>query len=209
MNNIISLNSNDRQSFTEAFKLTGGTLVVSLITNLTLRLDVAFDSIRSEFSFTENTQLLFIALTIYTFFRFAHENPALRHAAALIIGFFCVLFIRECDGYLDYVYHGFWLVPALTATAIALFFGLRDWKSCIRESAKILASPGLLVISGTVLLLVYSRLFGMGAFWQQVMGDIYLREVKVVAEEGSELLAYGLIFWSALLTRSAFKRKQI
>lgn len=204
---MITLDASSKKSFTEAGKFLGGTLAVALIANLTLRIDAALGSIRSEMSFTENTQLIFIALTIYTFCRLLQENSSLKHACALIIGFFCVIFIRECDGYLDRVYHGFWLIPALAVTAIACIFALRDWRSCIFECAKILASPALLVASGTVLLLIYSRLFGMGAFWKEIMGDAYVREVKVIAEEGTELLAYGLILLGALMTRAAFKGK--
>lgn len=199
------LDEKSKESYFTAFKFTFGVLLIALIANLTLRLDAHFGIIRSEMSFTENTQLLFVFLTIFSFFRLGREHPELRRAVALIVGFFVVVFIRECDGYLDEIRHGFWVVPALTVTAVAVGYALRDWRSCIREMAEILASPGLLVVSGVVLLLVYSRLFGMGVFWQGVMTENYLREVKVIAEEGTELLAYGLIWLSALFTRREFR----
>lgn len=201
------LDEKSKRSFITAFKFTFGVLFIALTANLTLHLDVHFGIIRSEMSFTENTQLLFIFLTILSFFRLGREHPELRRAVSLIVGFFIVVFIRECDGYLDEIHHGCWIVPALAVTAGAVACAMRDWRSCIRELAEILASPGLLVVSGVVLLLVYSRLFGMGVFWQSVMTDNYLREVKVIAEEGTELLAYGLIWLSALFTLSEFRKR--
>lgn len=201
------LDEKSKRSFITAFKFTFGVLFIALTANLTLQLDVHFGIIRSEMSFTENTQLLFVLMTIVCFFRLGRERPELRRAVALIVGFFTVVFIRECDGYLDAIHHGCWIVPALAATAVAVAAAMRDGRSCVRELAEILASPGLLVVSGVVLLLVYSRLFGMGVFWQSVMTDNYLREVKVIAEEGTELLAYGLIWLSALFTLSEFRKR--
>jgi hypothetical protein len=48
------------------------------------------------------------------------------------------------------------------------------------------------------LLLVYSRLFGMGVLWEQAMGANYVRDVKSIAEESTELMAYAMIWLAAL-----------
>ncbi|MGO2497498.1 MAG: hypothetical protein ACTH6I_05700 [Vibrio litoralis] len=48
------------------------------------------------------------------------------------------------------------------------------------------------------LLLVFSRLFGMGHFWQGILGPDYDRVIKRVVEEGLEVLAYVVIFYSAI-----------
>lgn len=49
------------------------------------------------------------------------------------------------------------------------------------------------VIVGMVLLLVFSRLFGIKELWQLAMEDNYQRVVKNLAEEGLELIAYTII----------------
>jgi hypothetical protein len=48
------------------------------------------------------------------------------------------------------------------------------------------------MLSG-MLVLAFSRLFGRNSFWEQLMGDTYLRKVKMVAEEGTEFLALGMV----------------
>ncbi|MGF0069721.1 hypothetical protein [Candidatus Spyradosoma sp. SGI.093] len=196
-----------RNALADAAVFVGCVAATALIANLTLWADLRLGIIRSEMSFTENAQLLFVALTIFTFVRFMRERPEFRHACALVVGFFCAIFVRECDGYLDAVVHGFWVVPALCATAVALFFGLRDRRACLREGLALLASPMLVVVAGVVLLLVWSRLFGMSGFWRALMGESYMREVKVVAEEGAELLSYGVILTGAILLRRRFRRR--
>jgi len=55
--------------------------------------------------------------------------------------------------------------------------------------------------------LVFSRLYGMGSFWQHVMGEHYVRDVKNISEEGIELLCYSLIALSAVRTRRELKRQ--
>ncbi|MGF1911717.1 hypothetical protein L4C38_20070 [Vibrio kasasachensis] len=54
------------------------------------------------------------------------------------------------------------------------------------------------MIAWVVLLLVFSRIYGMGAFWQDVMNEYYVREVKNIVEEGIELLCYSLICLSGI-----------
>lgn len=196
-----------KNTISDAVVFVGGVLLTTIVTIGALWADLHLGIICSEASFTENLQLVFIALTIFSFIRFRRENPKFRHMSILIIGFFCVIFIRECDGVLDEIRHGFWIVPALAVTALACFFGFRKPQKCLQEGLEMLASPLVLVIAGLVLLLVWSRLFGMNAFWKCLMEDSYMRTVKVAAEEGSELLAYGLIFTGAALTRRWFRRR--
>ena len=47
-----------------------------------------------------------------------------------------------------------------------------------------------------LIVLVFSRLFGMHQLWQHLMLDGYNRVVKNIAEEGTELLGYS-ICWLA------------
>lgn len=197
-----------KKSFAFAAKFVGGVVLVSVLANLTLWLDVHFGIVRSEMSFTENAQLVFLALTIFNFLRFAREERALRHAAVLIAGFFAAAFVRECDGALDLIHHGCWVVPAGAVSLAAIIYAARDVRGCVRELAEIFQSPGLMAVGGVVILLVYSRLFGMGVFWEKLMQDGYMRDVKTVAEEGSELVAYGVIWLASVFTRIEFRQRR-
>ena len=70
----------------------------------------------------------------------------------------------------------------------------------VLELATYLKIPHMkLMIFSVMFLFVFSRLFGMGSFWRQVMQDNFVYEVKAMIEEGTELLAYGLILYSAYL----------
>ena len=48
------------------------------------------------------------------------------------------------------------------------------------------------------LLLVFSRIFGMGDLWQGILGLNYERIIKRVVEEGLEVLGYTVIFYAAM-----------
>lgn len=197
-----------RTALKEALKIVVYFIFLALFINLVLGIDVRLGCIRSEMSFTENSQLVFILLTILTFVQFWRENPRLKRATALIVGFFCTVFIRECDGFLDVIVHSFWVVPALAVTAVAVIYALREPRRCALGLVKIFLSPGCFIVCGVILLFGFSRLFGTTAFWKAVMSDAYLRDVKVVAEEGTELLAYGLILLGARMTLKEFRRRR-
>ncbi|WP_438819310.1 hypothetical protein, partial [Colwellia marinimaniae] len=53
------------------------------------------------------------------------------------------------------------------------------------------------LITFIVLLFVFSRLYGMGDFWEAVMAEHYVRDVKDISEETIELLCYAFIAFYA------------
>ncbi|WBA10025.1 hypothetical protein [Salinivibrio kushneri] len=160
---------------------------------------VAAHNVASESSLIELSQLLLLVLTVFTFRRVAKRNHALSQAAKLMSGFFLVLMIRELDATLDLVMHGFWKVPALLVTGLTIWPALKNGRDTFTSLAHALsAKSSTLLIVALGLLLVYSRLFGMGELWEQAMGAMYVRDVKNIAEESTELVAYSLIWLSAL-----------
>ena len=54
-----------------------------------------------------------------------------------------------------------------------------------------------LMVAGLVTL-VFSRLFGRGSLWEFMMGEHFQRDIKNMAEEGTELLAMMLVFAGAV-----------
>ena len=184
-------------------------VAISILVNLSIRVDyVLLGSTLGETSITETLQLVMLAVASWSFFRVSRQESHLSHAAILISGFFAVLMIREMDYWFDMIHHGSWVFPALAITALACAKAYRGGKGTVNEMAIILQSPYMkLLIGSVILLLVFSRLYGMGSFWQHVMGEHYVRDVKNISEEGIELLCYSLIALSAVRTRRELKRQ--
>ncbi|WP_151948136.1 beta-carotene 15,15'-monooxygenase [Aliarcobacter butzleri] len=174
---------------------------ICAIVPLILRIDIKFfGTFNHESSLIEWFQLLCLFLTITIFTRLSFKIPNLKRASMLIAAFYLVLFIRENDDIFDLVYHGFWAPWAGFVALIAIIYTFKDWKKGVLELATYLKIPDMkLMIFSVMFLVVFSRLFGMGSFWKYVMKDNYVYEVKAMIEEGTELLAYGLILYSAYL----------
>ena len=69
----------------------------------------------------------------------------------------------------------------------------------LKTLAEYMQSPPFTTMSfGVMVVLVFSRAFGMGKLWKLVMGDNFNRLVKNVAEEGTELFGYSIIFLAAI-----------
>lgn len=56
----------------------------------------------------------------------------------------------------------------------------------------------IIMTIGLALLLAYSRLIGMGALWQGLLEDGYVRVVKNAVEESAEVLGYALILVASI-----------
>ncbi|MHA2813708.1 hypothetical protein [Vibrio campbellii] len=184
-------------------------VAISILVNLSIRVDyVLLGSTLGETSVTETLQLIMLTVASWSFFRVSRQESHVSHAAILISGFFAVLMIREMDYWFDMIHHGSWVFPALAVTALACAKAYQGGKGTVNEMATILQSPYMkLLIGSVILLLVFSRLYGMGSFWQHVMGEHYVRDVKNISEEGIELLCYSLIALSAVRTRRELKRQ--
>ncbi|GGK25280.1 hypothetical protein [Aliivibrio fischeri] len=132
-------------------------------------------------------QLLLLA-SVLSFAYIGWDNAAYRRASFLIAAFFSCMLIREFDAFFDHlVYHGFWAVPAIIVALIAIGYALTDRNNVLLGLSKMMKQSHFPVLClGLAILLVFSRLFGMGDMWQQVMGD------------GYELLGYTVIFYASI-----------
>ncbi|MDF2152576.1 hypothetical protein [Vibrio sp. CAU 1672] len=183
-------------------------LAISVLVNLSIRIDyLLLGTGLGEVSATESLQLVMLSITAWSFYRISKQQQQLKHAALLISGFFAVLLIREMDYWLDMLRHGSWVYPALLITVLACTQAYQGGKETVNEMATLLQTPYMkLLIGAVVLLLVFSRLYGMGSFWKQVMDVHYVREVKNISEEAIELLSYCLIALSAVRTQRELKQ---
>ncbi len=49
------------------------------------------------------------------------------------------------------------------------------------------------IVAGLLVLLVFSRLYGSGTLWREVMGPVYTNGYRSFFQEGTELLGYVLL----------------
>ncbi|MFM2587101.1 hypothetical protein [Vibrio sp. TBV020] len=181
---------------------------LSILVNVCLRVDFTLlHHGLGETSATELAQLMMLAVTSLSFFHLVRTKSSVTYAAALVSGFFMVMFIREMDVWFDMIAHGAWVVPALTITFAACYFAFSGGKKTIDQMALLLNTRYMpVLITSAVLLLVFTRLYGMGSFWHSVMGDHYIRDVKNLSEEATELMAYSIIAFAAVKTCLLVKR---
>ena len=192
--------SNDIQNILKGF---GQFLLLALLVTLPV-VTLSYDLIYlkqgiGETSLTEYFQELILLLSALSFAYTAYQEPSIRHFCTLVAGFFGCMFIRELDGLLDLVFHGFWIIPVLILTAACVIYASRNIKQTIHTFSHFTQSSHFFSLCiGMALLLVFSRLFGMGHFWLGILGPEYDRTIKRVVEEGIEVLGYTIIFYSSL-----------
>ncbi len=167
---------------------------------LPIYIDVAWmNDALHETSFTETTQEIMLAVIAALFFIAAQRRPAQRGALTLVTGFYSCMLIRELDFVFDAIQHGSWIWFALAVTAGCLAVALRTPKKTLHALARLLQHRSWPVMaSGFLVVLVFSRLFGIHALWQHLMLGDYNRVVKNMAEEGTELLGYGLCWLASV-----------
>ena len=156
-----------------------------------------FGDIR-EHSFVELGQSIFLFATSVIFMYLASKKKA--NGLWLVAGFFVCMLIREQDAYFDDIFHGSW---AYFALASVVFFVWKAWSqgkdNALKTMAEYMQSPPFTTMSfGVMIILFFSRAMGMGKLWKLVMGENFIRVVKNVVEEGTELFGYSIIFLAAV-----------
>ena len=153
-----------------------------------------------ETSFTEVSQEVMLAIIAGVFWVSARQ-PGQRGIGILAGGFFACMLIRELDGLFDPISHSFWLWPALLTAGTCVYKALGN-KSARRDVVSGLARfsvrPAFGFVMAGLLVLIFSRLFGMGSLWHGILQGGYARLAKTTVEEGVELLAYSICLGGAL-----------
>ncbi len=151
-----------------------------------------------EISLTEISQEVILLANVAIFVFCAVRSPGMRGGLLLVAGFYAAMLIRELDYFFDMLHHGAWFWFALASTGFFLILAT-NWHASVQ--------PGLLAFirhpsfahttSGMVVILVFSRLFGMTELWDGLLQDGYLNVVKTAIEEGTELVGYTLCLFSS------------
>jgi len=147
----------------------------------------------SENTFTEITQevILFVLFLFYLFIgRKWKEISVISNFVSL---FFLMAFIREFNFLIDK-----WIYPVLVVLAIMGWLFYRDFKKIKQSCIRFFSLPAShWFISGLIITLVFSRLFGRSKFWRLMYPDENYRLAKAATEEGIELLGDTLMLISA------------
>ncbi|HDG1681124.1 TPA: transporter [Kluyvera ascorbata] len=147
----------------------------------------------SEISLTEIVQESILFLIVLIHLVAVRKQPEMRQCNVLIAGFFMAMLIRELDGIFDLIHHGSWVWFALIVSIIAVAYASRQPQRVLNQLTLYTAKPAFgMMLSGLLATLVFSRLFGMSLLWHSLLQDGYVREVKNMVEEGTELFGYIL-----------------
>ena len=154
----------------------------------------------------EIMQSCVLALCALIFLLEARRRPDMRRALILVAGLLGCMLIREQDHFLDAISHGFWKWPAFTLAASCILYALASPAQTLTSLAGFTRTRGFLtLLTGLVIVLAYSRIFGTGPLWKILLPDGGWRIAKSAVEESSELLGYLLILFSACLLRLEHK----
>lgn len=163
-----------------------------------------------EYSLTEISQQTSLLLVVCCFIFISKFYSQHRHFHVLLAGFFTCMLIRELDVYFDQlIQHGFWFYPAIFVALASITYAWRGNEANVSALVEFINHKCFYSFcSALVIILVFSRLFGMGDLWQVLMGDNYIRQVKNSFEEGIELLGYSLLFYNTVVyTMDMHKRE--
>ncbi|MEH0724249.1 hypothetical protein [Vibrio alginolyticus] len=200
--------------FTFLIKKFFGMSLLLVFSSLMIYFDVRYNNIIiEEGSLVEYLQEGYLFISGSLFFMVAIKNKSQRGFTLLVSVFFYIMLIRELDGFLDNISHGFWKYPAWSLAILAFIHTVFNIKTTVEPLNRYINHNSFgLMLAGISTLLVFSRIYGMSELWEQIMQENYIRSVKNLAEEGVELMAYSLILfassWYCLpkIIRSTYKQ---
>jgi hypothetical protein len=125
----------------------------------------------------------------------ARYYPSQRPIAFTFGGLALAFLIREQDYFLDrYVADNFWQVMLAIVAALVITYTYRHRRRFRIAWLRLWPSPGLtFLFAGATIQFAFVRLIGHEPLWMAILGDDYLRIIKLAIEEFIELLGY--FFW--------------
>ena len=156
-----------------------------------------------ENSFTEWTQEIFILLCSILYFILGRYDRSITGFTGMLSGMALMAFIREFNNYFHNWFRGAWQIFVLIALILTIIYVYRNRDTLVKPFYDYLKLPAFgVTMSGFVSLMVFSRLFGSGKIWRNILEVEELegptRWVKNAAQEGTELLGYALILIGTL-----------
>jgi phosphotransferase system glucose/maltose/N-acetylglucosamine-specific IIC component len=156
-----------------------------------------------ENSFTEWTQEIFLLLSSLLFFAIGRHDRGVTGFSGMLSGMALMALIREFNNYFHTWFSGAWQLLVLLALIATVIYVYRNRETLVKPFYEFLKLPAFGVsLSGFLIVMVYSRLFGRSRIWRNILEVEDLegptRWVKNAAEEGVELLGYALLFIATL-----------
>jgi hypothetical protein len=151
--------------------------------------------VTSEFSPVEILQNLLLIFCICLFGWIASRDRLRRPFALGFCALFTIFLVRELDYFMDfYGVDNLWQVLCASLLAITLVYLGRHRHRFEQGLRRSWPSTGLAIILVSFILLIpFAQLVGHNALWEQILGDSYVRVIKVAVEEFIELGAYALL----------------
>lgn len=142
------------------------------------------------------------------FLRIAALDPAQRGFALAAAALFSSMLVREQNNALKAIAPGLWQSLVAVIAVLGIHAVRREGARTYAAFMRFVDSRiGGLMVAGLILLLFFSRSFGTGVLWHEILDDQYRRVAKNAAEEGAELMAYVLITFASLAhCRSSIRR---
>ena len=163
----------------------------------------------SEYSPIEIIQAIILLVCGTIMAWVARYCPSQRPIAILLGGMALTFFIRELDYFLDrFLIDNLWQVLIAIVAALVIVYTYRHRRRLRIALARIWPSPGLtLLFSGAVILFAFVHFVGHEPLWMSILGDNYLRVIKLAVEEFIELSGYFL--WMIGTIEYAFQARAI
>jgi len=163
----------------------------------------------SEQSLTEIFQQLLLLASVAIFSWSAYKEEESRTFFILVAGFFGCMFLRELDYYFDMIVHGFWFYPTILLAISVIIYSIKNNEFLLSSVSSFSQSKAYFnILIGLVIIMVFSRLFGSGTLWKDVMNDDYHIIYKTIIQEGLELFGYMFLFIGSFYQLKEIKNNQ-
>ena len=163
----------------------------------TIKLDINNSSAYGfgENGFVEWWQQIQLAISFIVLISALKNNKRLQPILLLMAGAMLVALIREFNNFfIDYVFRGAWSILVICTAIIFIYLVFKRRKDFLQSCLHFTKQPAYgMVLSGFFTTFIFSRLMGIPAFWQTILGHNYVKIAERIAEEGIETLGYSMI----------------
>ncbi len=170
-------------------------IVIMLSSVAVLYLEVFYlKSVDSEKSLIENVQCLYLAIISIIFLFYAFKHRKFRGGFILIGGFVLCMLIRENDQLSDKWFHGSWKYFASVVAVICIIYAVKNANTSLEGLCHFIKTKDYAIfVTGLIVVLIVSRLFGVGEIWTTIMRDDYINVVIKIVGEYGELANHTII----------------
>jgi hypothetical protein len=192
---------------TEFFILVTIMLLIPLLMYMDLKI---LNNEMTELSVTEFAQIALVLASSLIFFKLSYKHIQSKGIFILISGLFAAIFIRELDYYFDLVARHLWKYMVTALFLLVAYSSYLNKKTIFKPLLEFVdTKPFVYFLIGFLMVMAFSRVFGLRDIWQLIMGEQYSHIFKTAIQESLELLGYALVFYSALLTYRDYKIKNL